>query len=158
MMNSNAKFTEQDQEIEITDVAPLLPNDLAIYEAGKALLVDSIPVGREFCKSMLTTSTSAIPIYLGILSFLLPKDYLLGVNRGIFIAVPAISFLISAIIFAIGYMPDGGKLSLDIIDRLEEERTRIILRRGRLIWAGLTVFVLSTLLAIFAVVINIGMR
>jgi hypothetical protein len=107
---------------------------------------------------MLTTSTSAIPIYLGILTFLLPKDYMLGLNSGFTIAVPAIGFLSSAIIFAIGYMPDGGKISLDIIDILEKERTKIIIRRGRLIWAGLTVFVLSTLLAILSVVINIGAR
>ena len=69
-----------------------------------------------------------------------------------------IGFLISVITFAIGHITDGGKISLDVFERLEEQRTKIVLRRGRLIRIGLIVFVFGTLLAIVSVVSNIGMR
>lgn len=107
---------------------------------------------------MIGTSTSAIPIYLGILTFLLPKEFQLGIGPGFTIAVPAIGFLIASILFTLGYLPVSGKFSLDIIEEIEGTLNKIIANRKHFIWSGLTVFVSSTLLAIWAIIINIGVK
>ena len=46
----------------VSNAQPITPHNDALYEAGKKLLVDSIETGREFCKLMITTWLSAIPI------------------------------------------------------------------------------------------------
>jgi len=144
--------------VEVQQVNVISPHSKALYETGKAILLDSVSTGREFCKSMIGTSTSAIPIYLGILTFLLPKEFQLGFGPGLTIAVPAIGFLIASTLFTLGYLPVSGKFSLDIVEEIEETLEKIISYRKRFIWSGLAVFILSTLLAIWAIIINIGVK
>lgn len=144
------------KSVEVQQVSSISPHSKALYETGKAILLDSVSTGREFCKSMIGTSTSAIPIYLGILTFLLPKDFQLGIEPGLTIAAPSIGFLIASTLFTLGYLPISGKFSLDIVEEIEETLEKIITWRKRFIWSGLTVFILSTLLAIWSIIINIG--
>ncbi len=136
----------------------ITPHSKAMYEAGKTLLVDSISTGREFCHSMIGYSTGAIPIYLGILTFILPKDYLLGIKAGVTVAFPAIVFLLSSITFTIGYLPIKTNFSLDVVEEIEKERNKIIMRRNKLIKIGFSIFSLGTLAAIWVVVLNLGVR
>ncbi len=151
------KAKQNDSE-EILVGSDISPHNQAVYEAGKTLLIDGVANGQEVCKTMMTTSTTAIPLYLGILSFILPEKYILGVTGGITIAIPAVGFLITATIFIIGYLPVEGKFSLDIIQDIVAERDKIIRHRGKFIKAGMVAFILSTLSAIYAVIINIGVR
>jgi hypothetical protein len=150
----------QDQVVykQIESIGSITPHNKAIYEAGKSILIDSIATTRGFCKSMINISTGAIPIYLGILSYLLPNDYSLGITAGITLAMPAIGYLITATIFIFGYLPIEGKFTLNIVDQIELERNRIIEYRRKLIIAGVIAFVTSTLLAIGTIIINIGAR
>jgi hypothetical protein len=140
---------------EVTEISP---HSKAVYEAGKTMLVDSISTGREFCKTMIATSTGAIPIYLGILAFILPEDYALGIAAGVTVALPAIMYLLASIIFTIGYLPVVTQFSLDIVEQIEEERDKVINHRRKLINIGFTIFTLGTLLAIIVNVVNIGVR
>ncbi len=149
---------EKEGSIQVVSVTDITPHSKALYEAGKSLLIDSVTTAREFCKSMITISTGAIPIYLGILSYLLPKDYILGKNAGATIAAPAIGFLFAAVIFIGGYLPISGSFSLDVIEEIEKERNKVIEHRKKFIWLGIAVFMLSALAAISAIVINIGAR
>lgn len=144
--------------IEVQHFSAISPHSKALYEVGKSILLESTAIGREFCKSMIGTSTSAIPIYLGILTFLLPENFILGVGAGITIAVPAIGFLLGAVLFTFGYMPLSDKFSLDIIEEIEQTLENNIMHRKRFIWSGLSVFFLSTVLAIWAIIVNIGVR
>jgi len=144
--------------VEVQDVVAITPHSEALYEAGKQMLIDSISTGREFCKTMIGTSTGAIPIYIAILTFILPEDFILGVAGGVTIAVPAIGFLLATTLFSAGYLPATGKFSLDIIDEIEKERDRIIKSNLHFIWYGLGAFIVSTLLAIWAIIINIGVK
>lgn len=155
---SPSKISKENKTVEVQQVSAISPHSKALYETGKAILLDSISTGREFCKSMIGTSTSAIPIYLGILTFLLPKEFQLGIGPGFTIALPAIGFLIASILFTLGYLPVSGKFSLDIIEEIEGTLNKIIANRKHFIWSGLTVFVFSTLLAIWAIIINIGVK
>lgn len=144
--------------VKIIQASPISPHSKALYEAGKSVLIDSLETGREFCKSMIGTSTSAIPIYLGILSVLLPDDYVLGWAAGALITLPAIGFLGSSVIFVFGYLPLSGELSLDDVDGIEKERTRIIRYRVKFIWIGMSMFVLSMLGGLWSILVNIGVR
>ena len=144
--------------VEVQNVTAISPHSKALYEAGKAILLDSITTGREFCKSMIGTSTGAIPLYLGILIFLLPKDFALGIMGGLTIATPAIGFLLASSLFTLGYLPISGKFSLDLIEEIEQALERNLAYRKRFIWSGMAVFIVSTLLAIWAVIINIGVK
>ena len=74
------------------------------------------------------------------------------------IAIPAIGFLITSLIFVIGYLPISGEISLDDVDEIDRERIRIIRHRSKFIWIGFVLFILSTLGAITAIIVNIGVR
>jgi hypothetical protein len=158
MTVTKQKKKNNSSPVEVIEVTDVSPHSKALYEAGKSLLIDSVTTAREFCKSMITISTGAIPIYLGILTYLLPKEYKLGFDAGFTIAIPAIGFLFAAVIFVGGYLPITSKFSLDIVDEIEQERDKIIKHRRNFIRAGVIIFVISTLLSISAVVVNIGVR
>jgi hypothetical protein len=124
-------MTNSDDTIQAEVAEDLSPHNRALYEAGKKLLVESINVGREFCKFMTTTVLSAIPLYLGLLKLVLPKDYVLQYSNEITFLIPPVVFLFSSILFILGYFPQSGQLSLDIPDEIERERNITIRRRKR---------------------------
>lgn len=155
---TNRKSTATDNNPQIVEVRELSPHNQALYETGKQLLVESIETGLEFCKTMMGTSLGAIPVYLAILSFVLPTNYTLGVPGGITVALPAMFFLITSMVFAWGYLPIQIEFSLDLPEEVNDLRNRIISRRNRIIRVGLGCFVVSTLLAIMVVAINLGVR
>jgi len=133
------------KEIQVENVTKVTPHNKALYETGKSLLVDSITTGRKFCKFMITVSTSAIPIHLGLLKFVLPEKYSLTFNQGIITVIPAIIFLIAAIVFTMGYFPQIGNFSLDIIEEIEKERTVTIKKRRKITSWGFIIFIIATL-------------
>ena len=132
----------------VTAISPLTPHNKALYDAGKALLVESIEVGREFCKFMIGVCSGAIPIYLGLLKFLLPEHYTLSWEQGLVFAAPTVLFLVGSVVFAIGYFPQQGHLSLDLPSEIERERSITIQRRRRLAFLGFSAFVLGTVAAV----------
>jgi hypothetical protein len=144
--------------VEVEQVSAISPHSKALYDVGKAILLESVTAGREFCKSMISISIGAIPLFLGILTFLLPEKFKLGIDAGITIAAPAIGFLLGATLFTWGYMPVSDKFSLDIIEEIEQALEKNITHRKRFIWSGLAVFISSTMLAIWAIIINIGVK
>lgn len=145
-------------EVKVVASSAISPHSKALYEAGKSILIDSLETGREFCKSMISISTGAIPIYLGILTIILPEKFTLGFAAGGLIALPAIGFLITSLLFVIGYLPVSGEISLDDVDEIDRERSRIISYRVKFIWSGFGLFFISTLGAIWAIIVNIGVR
>jgi hypothetical protein len=157
-MNKEGNESTRVVRAKIINAGPLTPQNKALYEAGKTLLVDSIKTAREFCSTMIGISTGAIPVFFGILAIILPEHYVLNVSGGITLALPAIGFLAAVVIFIFGYQPIGREFSLDILDEIRAERNRIIRHRRGWIIAGVSVFSASTLLAIYAIIINIGVR
>jgi len=125
------------------DVSLVSPTNQAIYEAGKAMLIDSISTGREFCKFMIGTAMSAIPIYLALLKFVLPEKYVPSLNVGIIALIPAVIFLIAGIVFLVGYFPHTSITTLDLPDEIENERQRTVTWRYNLGIAGFSVFCLA---------------
>jgi len=131
-------MSENDQiEVKVQEISP---HNKALYEAGKKLLVDSVDVGREFCKFMTTTALGAIPTYIALLKLVLPKDYSLQSECEIIFLVPPLMFLLSAVLFVVGYFPQKGALSLDLPSEIERERSITIERRRRYAISGFVVF------------------
>ncbi len=126
---------------------PLTPQDEALYEAGKAMLVESIAVGREFCKFMIGVATGAIPIYLSVLHFILPDKYELRRWDDVWVAIPVLCLLASATLFVWGYFPGTGSGSLDLPDDIEGERKSAIKHRQLFARWGFLTFILGVLLA-----------
>lgn len=135
-MNHDSQF----ESAELEEVSELTPHNKALYEAGKKLLIESIDVGREFCKFMTTTSIAAIPIYLSLLKLVLPKDYSLNINDEYVFLITPILCLISAILFVFGYFPQKGNFSLDLPSEIEKERNKTIKRRNCISLIGFSVF------------------
>jgi hypothetical protein len=157
-MATNDELPKKVTKIQTGSVTEISPHNKAVYEAGKTMLVDSITTGRQFCQFMITTSAGAIPIYLGVLAFILPKNYALGMLIGIMVAMPAIIFLIASVVFAIGFLPVVAPFSLDIVEEIEKERNKIIQHRSRLIKIGFSTFVLGSFLAIIVMIVTISTR
>ena len=127
---------EEEAGIIVASVEDISPHNKALYEAGKTLLIESVEVGREFCKFMTTTSLAAIPAYIALLKLVLPKDYSLQrYDEAIFLSPPLL-FLVASIIFVLGYFPQKGRLSLDLPAEIEREREVTITRRHRYAIAG----------------------
>ncbi len=119
----------ENTDVELEQVQDITPHNKALYEAGKKMLVDSVDVGREFCKFMTTTTLGAIPTYLALLKLVLPKDYSLQSNDEVIFLLPPLGFLAASILFVIGYFPQKGALSLDLPADIERERSTTIRRR-----------------------------
>jgi len=136
----------------LEQVQDITPHNKALYEAGKKLLVDSIEVGREFCKFMITTALAAIPAYMGLLKFVLPKDYSLQSHDEIsFLAAP-ILFLASSVLFAIGYFPRRSTLSLDLPDDIERDRSKTITRRQRCAIGAFSIFCIGIMYGVWVLI------
>ena len=135
-------------EIIIEEITAISPTNQAIYEAGKSLLIDSVSTGREFCKFMISNCMSAIPIYLALVKFVLPEKYSLSFNEGIIALIPALLFLVSGIIFVIGYFPQQGKASLDIPAEIERERSNTVRRRQNRSVVGFVIFCFAVVAAL----------
>jgi len=139
---------EKNSIIWAENVTDVTPTNQAIYEAGKSTLIESISVGREFCKFMIGTSMSAMPIYLALLKFILPEKYVPSLQVGLLALIPPVLFLMAGVVFLIGYFPQIGTASLDIPEEIENERKTSVRRRYRLSIGGFTVFSVAVLTAL----------
>jgi hypothetical protein len=127
-------------------VSALSPHNQGLYEAGKQMLVDSISVGREFCKFMVGVATGAIPLYLALVQFALPKDYRPDwLWKGVAAIAPGAIFLIAALLFALGVFPRTGEFSLDVPAEIDTARSKAISWRRKLAIAGFFCFVIAAL-------------
>lgn len=134
---------------------PFTPHDEAIFEAGKEMLIDSVKIGRDFCKHMISISTGAIPIYLGLLVLGVSKCIVLNLWGSILMVLPALLFVVSSVLFVIGYFPQKSSLSLEDLSLIKKERNRILLRRQRMAWVGFSVFLAGTVSAITSIVLQL---
>jgi hypothetical protein len=141
--------------IKVQEVSDLSPHSKAMYEAGKTLLVNSINTSRDFAKFMISVSTGAIPVYLGLLKFVLPENYTLGLWDGILAVTPAIVFLVASIVFTLAYFPTTDYFSLDIIEEIEKVHKTTIKRRNRYTTSGFVVFLCGNALGILVVTLNL---
>lgn len=94
-----AKTDDIKYRFEIESVDPISPHNEALYEMGKEMLKSSITTVRDFCKFMINISMGVIPIYLGVLKLVLPKNITLSPTELLSFMISPLLFIISAIIF-----------------------------------------------------------
>lgn len=133
-------------------------HDRALRDAGKSLLSDTLSVGRDFCKQMITLSTGAIPIYLALLKFVLPAKYKLSQCQVVTVVSAGVLFLLSTLIFAWALYPKTEQFSLDMLDEVHNAREAMIRRRSEGNFWGCLVFAGGTLAAIGALVSVLPMK
>jgi hypothetical protein len=129
----------------VVGVAPVSPENRALYEAGKEMLVDSIKSGRDFCQFMITLSTGGIAVYTGLIKLVLPTNANLNPTQGTIALVPALAYLVAAVVFTYAYFPLSGNLALNVPADIERDRATTIAFRNRWSKIGLAIFVLGRL-------------
>jgi len=154
-MKQNNKAESIKNRLEIESVGPLSPHNEALYETGKEMLKSSISTARDFCKFMITVSTGAIPIYLGLLKLVLPENTMLSLTELLLSTIPPFFFLIGAIVFTLGYFPQVDYFSLDIIDEIKRAYEKTVIKRRKFTICGTALFVIGTILAILSITIHI---
>jgi hypothetical protein len=134
--------------LKVESSSALTPHNRVIFKTGKKLLTTSIKTGKDFCKSMITISTSAIPIYISILGFTNTGLLNKGTLMVLIVSLPALLFLSTAIVFMYGYKPFESQFSLEIIEEIQQEINRVTARINRLINIGVALFSTATVVAI----------
>lgn len=136
-----------DSKLEVIAVEALTPHDEALLEAGKELLVESLSVGREFCKFMITTALSAVPVYVALLKLVFSDKYTLATTGQIWLMVPVAAFFLAAALFTVAYFPAKCTLELDIPESIDQARTSIIARRNRCSVLAFVILLVGMLIA-----------
>jgi hypothetical protein len=134
------------------------PHNAALYEAGKHLIVQSLEVGREFCKFMIGVCTGAIPVYLALVGLAAGRAYRPGFAEGVVLLVPPVLFLAAAGIFAWGYFPVPSRFSADLPHEIEAARAENMDRRYRAAKFGFGLFAVATCVALGDAVYALSLR
>ncbi|QQD72818.1 hypothetical protein [Acidithiobacillus ferrivorans] len=124
--------------VVIESVEPLSPHAKAVLEAGQQLFLDSVEVGREFCKTMVGTALTAIPVYVGLIKLFLPTGSSPITVIGIGWFVPVVLFLLSAAVSVGGHLPGRTLICLDLPAEIEAALAKATARR---FWCGVIAFV-----------------
>jgi hypothetical protein len=140
-------------DVTVSGTQGITPHNQGLFEAGKQMLVDSVSVGREFCKFMVGVSSGAVPVYLALLALALPKDYRpVWWWKGVVLVVPGLVFLVASAVFAFGVFPRTDTFSLDVPAEIEKARNDAMSTRGLLSTAGFVLFGIGTLASIVMVI------
>lgn len=144
-----AKAGAEDEQaiIEVEGVCEISPQNQVLYDTGKELIRQSLTVGRNYCRFMITTSLSAIPIFLSLIAFTIPDQTTLDTSTKICLIIPVILFLTASLVFTWGYFPVVESFSLDIIEEIEAVRSKTIRKRYVLTRFGIALFLVAVLAA-----------
>lgn len=132
--------------IRASGVREISTQSEVLLALGEELMMQSLSKSQEFCKAMIGTSSGAVPIYIGLLTFAMPDRDIFQPNI-IWAIVPPLLFLIAMLIFIVGYLPVKGKFSLEIISEIEEFREKTLKQRNTLIRVGVSLFSIGILWA-----------
>ena len=135
-------------ELKVKSVGNVTVHQEAIIEAGKKIIVDSIVIGRDFCKHMISVNTGSIAVYLALVKLLYSAEETISLSNAKHLIIPPLLYLFAAVIFTLGYFPNMKKFSMEVIEEIEHARLTLIKTRRRFTIVGISVFLLATLLAV----------
>lgn len=144
------------QEVKLLSASPISLNNKALLELGKVIVNESITVGRDFCKTMVSVSLSGVPVYIGLLKFMLGARHLKSSEEIIMAIFPMVFFLAAAILFIVGYLPRMGELRLDLPEEIENQKRKIIKQHLFFAWAGVVLLFIGIIFSIILFVYFIG--
>ena len=120
----------------------------AILDYGKNMFLKTNKTLQDFCKSMLSFTIGAIPVYLGLLKLIITDTSILTVGDKVLIFIPFIFFLGSSIIFLVGYQPKNVTFALNDITKIELARNTLYKKRMVATWLGLSIFFIGIVIVI----------
>ncbi len=141
-------------QVEVVAVGVLTESDKAMLEAGKKLIVDSIDVGREYCKYMIGVASGAIPTYIAVLKLGVADSVALAPERYLLWAAPAVLFLLATLAFSMGYFPGKTTIAIDNIAGVARAREDIIGRRRCWSITGVVLFTAGVLVGLWAIFVH----
>jgi len=149
--------------IRVVRVAKGTDEEQGLFDLGKKLMADSLPVAVDYCKAMITISTGAIAVYYALFTYILPKDYKSPTMwERVWIIAPAALLLLAAGMFAFGYAPTSRKVSLAMLKKpagvdekddtsVETAYTKMLSHRSILAKLGTWIFLAGLAAALSAV-------
>ncbi|HEY9763063.1 MAG TPA: hypothetical protein V6D07_11100 [Trichocoleus sp.] len=152
LMDSSS-YQEENSLFECASEQSVATYYKSLYTAvGQKILLDRLNTGRDFCKLMLILSLGAIPVYLLLFIMAIPYDSDAGKTAGMMILSPALLFLITAIVFAAGFLwVTAGPIS-DSVNEIERASRKIILRRNQFIALGSLCFLSASIVGMVGIV------
>jgi hypothetical protein len=134
----------------VGNARPLSLQNEALLAAGQAMLANSIEVGRDICKTMITVCSGAIPIHVALIGLAAGKDFDFDFLTGLLALAGPAFYLAGVGAFAYGYFPGRGVISLENVDSISSARDATIDRRYKWASIGMVLFgigVIATLAA-----------
>ena len=119
--------------------------DHVLQEAAKEIVLESLPVSREFCKFMVGFATGAVPVYLGLVNLFLPDNFAFASSDRAYLGLPVLGFMLAAMLFVLGYMPKSDPFNLNESHSIEQHRRDAITQRSRLSVAGFGMFAITAI-------------
>lgn len=134
----------------VSDVQAISPQNKALVETGAEMLAKSVEVGRDFCKTMMTVCSTAIPIHVTLVGLATGKEFNFSLEQGALALLGPALYLVALAIFAYGYFPGRGSFSLEDVDSIATVRNAAIDRRYGSALIGVIVFVLAVVATLWA--------
>lgn len=131
----------------------------AVFESGRQLFHESVSVGRDYCKQMISVCASAVPIYLALMKFtgsaaseVQNKCFNdLAATQIVLQLTPAILLLLAVLSFSFGFIPIIQKSGLNTIEDIQNARSKVIGHRHKWGWIGFTFFFLGMALGVLVI-------
>ncbi|HEY9879208.1 MAG TPA: hypothetical protein V6D29_12190 [Leptolyngbyaceae cyanobacterium] len=150
---SNSPSFPREESLFIHSLGKSATYEQSLYVAvGQKILLDRLNTGKDFCKLMLTLSLGAIPVYLLLFIMAIPYDSDVGKQIGVVVLSPALIFLLSAIIFAVGFLLVATRPVVEPASEIERTSRKIAARRNQIIALGSLCFMGASLVGMVAII------
>jgi len=132
-------------------------------KAGETLLAQALESRRDICKTLLTTSSAALGVYLTLLGLVLDKGKAICFLscHPVVASVPVVLFIFAASMYVCGYFHAPAVSAERVLAALRSENEAIILggvsatlkRRFYFLWAGNSAFWCGVCSGLYSVVV-----
>jgi hypothetical protein len=129
--------------VTVSEVGDLTPQDEALLEAGKAMLLDSVEVGRSLCTTMITLATAALGAHATLIALAAGKEFEFDLGTGAIALAGTVFYMAAICVFVVAYFPKRGELSLEDLTSITRFRDSTLLHRQKWSIAGTVLFVLG---------------
>ncbi|MHB8599039.1 MAG: hypothetical protein ACYDER_19780 [Ktedonobacteraceae bacterium] len=134
-------------EVKASDIEAVTPDNAALYVTGQQIQTNSLSVATSFCSAMVGVSTGSVAVYTGLLALVIPKSSSLLWPGDLLLVIPAVGFIVAAMLFALGAYPHMGSMRLSFPASIENFRDDAITRRATLTLIGFIVLCVALLAA-----------
>ena len=121
----------------------LSPQARAFHELGIKLLEESLRAGREFAALMIKFAFGSVPVYIGLVQFLVPLSKDSDLDRRLYLTTPLGFFVAASVLFIISYLPQRGSISLDVVEDVKHGYRAATQSRRALNLLGTTLFIVG---------------